>query len=283
MRSGTLWVTLATLVPCETTKLESPARSPAGCASWIAHATGRPMRNADEGMGSRRHRHVRRSGQGMPAGGRVGDALGAPVEFWPLAKILAAAGQAACAPICRRGRRRYGGHGPDHRRHTDDHVHRRGHHPRARTGGPRPRLHRRRHRPCAAPLARHPEVQRAHRGPDGWLQAEQWLYSRSCPGQHLPQRTRGRRPGTIRVTRHQRLEGLRWTSSRSAPFGWLAPAVRTATAFELATVSAGFTHGHRTGQLAAGALAYLVGEPSTGPGCRTRPPPPSTTFASNRA
>lgn len=92
---------------------------------------------------------------------------------------------------------------------------------------------------------------------DGWLQAQQWLYSRRAPGNTCL--------GALHGAEQERFGGPARNDSkgcgavmRSAPFGLLAPSFNAATIFDFAVESAGYTHGHPSGQVASGALAHLV-------------------------
>lgn len=91
--------------------------------------------------------------------------------------------------------------------------------------------------------------------PDGWLAALPWLYARRAPGMTcLGALTDGRgRYGVAAVNDSKGCGGV----MRVAPVG-LLPGVDVAWAFDAACEIAGYTHGHPTGQVAAGALAVLV-------------------------
>lgn len=90
---------------------------------------------------------------------------------------------------------------------------------------------------------------------DGWLVGEQWLYARRAPGQTclsaLTEMTRSYRPVADNSSK-----GC-GAVMRSAPFGLLRdwPAQHV---LDVAAEAAAVTHGHSTGQLAAGALALMI-------------------------
>ncbi|WP_291280159.1 ADP-ribosylglycohydrolase family protein [Galactobacter sp.] len=99
---------------------------------------------------------------------------------------------------------------------------------------------------------------------DGWLQGQQWLYSRRAPGNTCLSALHSARRGE----RHMPKFGLEAQNDskgcggvmRSAPFGWVpaewAPSFDSS--FFSAAQAAGYTHGHPTGKLASGALAVIV-------------------------
>src|SRR5690625_2387338 len=100
---------------------------------------------------------------------------------------------------------------------------------------------------------------------DGWLITERWLYSRRAPGNTCLDALEAARSGERRIrpfgdAARNQSKGCGGVM-RSAPFG-LVPAGRWASPqwrFDAAAEAAVYTHGHRTGQLASGALAVLIG------------------------
>jgi ADP-ribosylglycohydrolase len=91
---------------------------------------------------------------------------------------------------------------------------------------------------------------------DGWLQGERWLYSRRAPGTTCLTALRDADPdrfGAAAVNDSKGCGGV----MRSAPFGLLR-GFSSSAVYEFAVLSAGYTHGHPTGQHAGGALAHLV-------------------------
>ena len=93
---------------------------------------------------------------------------------------------------------------------------------------------------------------------DGWLQSEQWLYSRRAPGNTCLSALNvsgSESFGDPAVNDSKGCGGV----MRSAPFGLVTcyePSDRFA--YEMAATAAGYTHGHPTGQHASGALALIV-------------------------
>lgn len=90
---------------------------------------------------------------------------------------------------------------------------------------------------------------------DGWLLETRRLFATRAPGNScissLLKNDKGTKENPINNSK-----GC-GAAMRSAPFGLF---LQKDTAFELAVESAAYTHGHPTGQLAAGALAYIVAE-----------------------
>ncbi len=93
--------------------------------------------------------------------------------------------------------------------------------------------------------------------PDGRLAALPWLYARRAPGttclDALTARRRGGSYGDAAVNDSKGCGGV----MRVAPVG-LLPGADVVWTFDAACAIAGYTHGHPTGQVAAGALAVLV-------------------------
>ncbi|HEY3507449.1 MAG TPA: ADP-ribosylglycohydrolase family protein [Actinocatenispora sp.] len=95
----------------------------------------------------------------------------------------------------------------------------------------------------------------------GFLARQPWLYARRAPGTTcltaLTEARRGAdRPRQYGGQADNDSKGC-GTVMRSAPFG-LLPDRPVDYLFDMAVTAAGYTHGHRTGQLAAGAFAALV-------------------------
>lgn len=106
----------------------------------------------------------------------------------------------------------------------------------------------------------------------GWLRGERWLYARRAPGRTCLSALEAARAGAGHIARY----GGRAANSskgcggvmRSAPFGLLPTAAlagpeggagwTAADLFDMAAEAAGYTHGHPTGRLAAGTLAALI-------------------------
>lgn len=100
--------------------------------------------------------------------------------------------------------------------------------------------------------------------PDGartWLRGHQWLYARRAPGSTCLHALAEARGGEARVSQYggQATNDSKGCGAvmRSAPFG-LLPSEPAWDAFGLAAEAAGYTHGHPTGRLAAGALAAII-------------------------
>jgi ADP-ribosylglycohydrolase len=201
--------------------------------------------------------------RGCLLGGAVGDALGAPVEFASLEEIWGKHGPdgvRAYAPS--------GGGGPAYGAITDDTqmtlftvegLIR----ARVRTdrgiGFTLELVH--------ASYDRWLDTQTLPGPPDrpygGWLATETWLYSRRAPGDTCLSSLSNARAGTdrIRVYGGQVINRSKGCGAvmRSAPFGLLPrDEVPVETAFEWADEAAGWTHGHPSGRLCAGALAAIV-------------------------
>jgi ADP-ribosylglycohydrolase len=89
---------------------------------------------------------------------------------------------------------------------------------------------------------------------DGWLGREQWLYSQRAPGSTCLSALRSQRGRQFGHAADNSSKGC-GAVMRSAPFG-LMPMLNDPAG--MAVESAALTHGHPTGQLAAGALAILI-------------------------
>lgn len=100
-----------------------------------------------------------------------------------------------------------------------------------------------------------------HSGPtgarDGWLAGQQWLYSRRAPGNTCLSSLRAADPERFGEPAANDSKGC-GAVMRSAPFGLLGPTFSAEAAFQLASESAAYTHGHPTGQVASGALDHLI-------------------------
>lgn len=90
---------------------------------------------------------------------------------------------------------------------------------------------------------------------DGWLLKLNRLHASRAPGNSCITSLLKDEKGTI----EKPINNSKGCGAvmRSAPFGLF---LNKNTAFEMAVESAAFTHGHPTGQLAAGALAFLIAE-----------------------
>src|SRR5262245_14133606 len=98
--------------------------------------------------------------------------------------------------------------------------------------------------------------------PGGWLWSQQWLYARRAPGSTCLSALADARAGAGRIRQYggqasNRSKGC-GSVMRSAPFGLIPPPAPATTLFDMASEAAGYTHGHPTGKLAAGALAAIV-------------------------
>ena len=197
---------------------------------------------------------------GCLLGGAVGDALGAPIEFRPLAEI----------------RSLYGPDGLDHMvwhdsgrlgAITDDTqmtlftmealirsrgidvppavhaAHRRWYATQLLSGPPR--------KPGPAKLPTWGTVVL-----DGGLAQERWLYARRAPGNACMSGLRSPSMGTLANPTNPTSKGC-GAVMRSAPFG-LVPSWSPAEAFSTAVDCAVHTHGHPTGYLAAGVFAAII-------------------------
>ena len=201
--------------------------------------------------------------RGCLIGGAVGDALGAPVEFWSLDEIWAAVGRDGVLDYLPSTFHGISGPGLI----TDDTQ---------MTLFSVEGLIRMLTRTDTQGIATTAiEVQRAYWrwydtqvGPfdpqvqDGWLRTEQWLYSRRAPGRTCLtalQASRSQDPflgGTLGNLAAQNNSKGCGTVMRAAPFGFL-PLDETGI-WEISGEAAAFTHGHRTAQHAAGALSLLI-------------------------
>lgn len=99
---------------------------------------------------------------------------------------------------------------------------------------------------------------------DGWLINQQWLYSQRAPGQTCLSALISARRGERSIQRfgqpaHNDSMGCGGVM-RSAPFGLTPPgwAKSLEWQFDAAAEAASYTHGHPTGQLASGAQAALI-------------------------
>lgn len=203
--------------------------------------------------------------RGCLLGGAVGDALGGPVEFWDLDRIHRECG--------REGVRAYVpddvGSTDAYGRITDDTqmtlftvegMIRASVRTDRGLGFTVGVLHHAYDRWLDTQLLPGPDGER-----DGWLITERWLYSRRAPGNTCLDALEVARGGNRRIrpfgdAARNQSKGCGGVM-RSAPFGLLPPWRRFALQwqFDAAAEAAGYTHGHRTGQLASGALAALIG------------------------
>lgn len=88
---------------------------------------------------------------------------------------------------------------------------------------------------------------------DGWLGHEQWLYSQRAPGSTCLSALRARRRSPYGSPADNTSKGC-GAVMRSAPFGLM----RLNDPAGMAVECAALTHGHPTGQLASGALAVII-------------------------
>lgn len=203
--------------------------------------------------------------RGSLLGGAIGDALGAPVEFWDLRRIhreRGSGGVRAYHPAEVADRPSYGWITDDTQMalFTVEGLIRAGVRTDRGLGLSMSVLHHAYDRWLDTQLMPGPDGQR-----DGWLASQRWLYSRRAPGEtclsSLEIGRAGRRNlerfGDPALNRSKGCGGV----MRSGPIGLLPPWAATSLAwqFDAAAEAAGFTHGHVTGRLASGALAVLVG------------------------
>jgi ADP-ribosylglycohydrolase len=197
--------------------------------------------------------------RGCLLGGAVGDALGAPVEFLSLERVLAVTGESGVRAYLPARFEAAQGFGliTDDTQMTMFIV----------EGIIRARVREDRGLGFTVGVTDHAMRRwldtQDHAGPtgdrDGWLQAESWLYSRRAPGNTCLGALRSADPGRFGELARNDSKGCGGVM-RSAPFGFLAPVFGSEAAFDLAATSAGYTHGHPTGQISSGALGYLIAE-----------------------
>jgi ADP-ribosylglycohydrolase len=94
------------------------------------------------------------------------------------------------------------------------------------------------------------------RGGDGWLARQEWLYSQRAPGRACLSGLGDEAMGTVDKPKNPDSKGC-GTVMRSAPFGLLV-GWEPHLVFQLGVECAAQTHGHATGQLAAGAFATII-------------------------
>lgn len=202
--------------------------------------------------------------RGCLLGGAVGDALGAPVEFWSLERIRSECGRDGVKeylPENVAGSRAYG-------RITDDTqmtlftvegMIRASVRQDRGLGFTVGVLHHAYDRWLDTQLQSGPDGER-----DGWLINERWLYSRRAPGNTCLSALEVPRGGRRKLEQFG-AEATNMSKGcggvmRSAPFGlvphWVWP---SDWQLDSAAQAAGYTHGHSTGQMASGALAVLIG------------------------
>ncbi len=203
--------------------------------------------------------------RGSLLGGAIGDALGAPVEFWDVERIRRQCG--------RGGVREYVPENvagvPVHGRITDDTqmtlftvegMIRAALREDRGLGFTVSVLHHAYDRWLDTQLLPQPDGTR-----DGWLIDQRWLYSRRAPGNTCLSALEGHRDGGRTPTRfgspaNNDSKGCGGVM-RTAPLGLLPPWIWGSPQwqFDTAAQAAGFTHGHPTGKVTSGALAVLVG------------------------
>ncbi|UYM05479.1 ADP-ribosylglycohydrolase family protein [Solicola gregarius] len=203
--------------------------------------------------------------RGSLLGGAIGDALGGPVEFWDLDRIHRGCGREGVreyVPEDVGGTIAYG-------RITDDTqmtlftvegMIRASVRTDRGLGFTVAVLHHAYDRWLDTQLLPRPDGER-----DSWLITERWLYSRRAPGNTCLDALKVARDGERRIrpfggAARNQSKGCGGVM-RSAPFGLLPPWTWASlqSQFDAAAEAAGYTHGHRTGQLASGALAVLIG------------------------
>ena len=186
-------------------------------------------------------------------GGAVGDALGAPIEFWSTEQIRVAAGPRGVRDfqIASFSGAKGVGLVTDDTQMTLFTVE-----------GLIRMLTRERTKGIGRTVA---VVDRAYRrwldtqdqsGPnpgDGWLATQAWLYSRRAPGNTCLSALRA--PRDLGEPARNDSKGCGGVM-RSAPFGFLP--LEHEEIYALACEAASYTHGHPTGQHASGALALIV-------------------------
>ena len=93
---------------------------------------------------------------------------------------------------------------------------------------------------------------------EGWLVTKRWLYSRRAPGTTCLAALAGIGPGSGYGAPARNDSKGCGAVMRSAPIGLYPGGSRDRWSYDLAVEAAALTHGHRTGQVAAGALAHLI-------------------------
>lgn len=201
--------------------------------------------------------------RGCLLGGAIGDALGAPVEFWSRAQIEAQCGPGGVQeylPVAFDGL-------PQKGLITDDtqmtlftceglmRAHMRGMmrgicHPPGVVRYSYLRWLETQERDAPKRFAPD-EYGGDHRG---WLVEESWLYSRRAPGKTCLTALKASRGGGYKSAADNDSKGCGGVM-RSAPFGLYRELFDAVGA---AVECAGITHGHRTGQLASGAFARMI-------------------------
>ncbi|MFC0623935.1 ADP-ribosylglycohydrolase family protein [Kribbella deserti] len=194
--------------------------------------------------------------RGCLLGGAIGDALGGPVEFDPLAKILGDHPDGVRTFVA-------GGPGWPPGTVTDDTqmtlftaegMIRAGVRNDLGLGFTLAAVHHAYDRWLDTQLLHGPSGER-----DGWLQNEPWLYARRAPGNTcltaLHESRANQQFGQQANNDSKGCGGV----MRVAPIGLLPPGqANPRWTFDAAAEAAGFTHGHPTGKLASGALAVLI-------------------------
>ena len=209
--------------------------------------------------------------RGCLLGGAVGDALGAPVEFWSLARIHGVVGLGGVRSYLANGHEDGYGLVTDDTQMTLFTVE-----GLIRAGIRRDRgigftvamVHAAYDRWLDTQLLAGPDAGRDSR-PDeapvggGWLASQPWLYARRAPGTTCLGALSAARGGAAKIHQYghpadNRSKGCGGVM-RSAPFGLFPPDLYPrATVFDWAAEAAGYTHGHVTGRLASGTLAAVV-------------------------
>ena len=223
-----------------------------------------PERSRDE-----RERYAARV-RGCLLGGAVGDALGAPVEFWSAERIrdeVGPDGVRAYLPVedASDGGPRYGQVTDDTQMtlFTVEGLIRAGIRRDRGLGFTVGVVHAAYDRWLDTQLLPGPPEDPADGPGGGWLSGRRWLYARRAPGHTCLDALGSARAGAARIRQYgfPADNGSKGCGGvmRSAPFGLLPPDLWSRRqVFDQAAQAAGFTHGHPTGKLASGAFAAIV-------------------------
>lgn len=202
--------------------------------------------------------------RGCLLGGAIGDALGAPVEFWGSERIFAECGPDGVTeylPGPYGGGQKYGQITDDTQMtlFTVEGMIRASVRTDRGIGFTVGVLHHAYDRWLDTQLLAGPDGSR-----DGWLIQQQWLYSQRAPGNTCMSSLIDAREGGARIAKfgastENHSKGCGGVM-RSAPFGLIPPRGSGSFnwQFDSAAKAASYTHGHPTAQLASGALAVLV-------------------------
>lgn len=197
-------------------------------------------------------------------GGTIGDALGAPVEFWNSAQIFEACGPAGVTsylPMLVDGEERFGLITDDTQMtlFAAEGLIRASQREERGIGFTVAVTHSAFDRWLDTQMLSAPSGER-----NGWLIQQQWLYARRAPGSTCLSALMDAREGKARIRSYGSpvLNDSKGCGGvmRSAPFGLMAGkgVYSLRELFDAAALSASYTHGHITGQLASGALAACI-------------------------